>query len=173
MGAYHLAKQWLDIVDGEESGTAGFHDEADRTNDGDAARLGELTALILVQDETGAKLASEHNCLGFSCVQPENITEPGDRFSVGRRPYHQPRRLREVESPGADSGDLSMDGGRHQNLRTKRREQIKTAHTSKDDERAGVRDDQLVDRAFLNAIATSTCWRSSSSDMSKYGTSCA
>jgi hypothetical protein len=54
-----------------------------------------------------------------------------------------------------------------------RRQQIESAYASKDDERAGVRDDQLGERPLLGivGIAVSTCGRSSSSDRSKYGTS--
>ena len=168
--ACHLAQQRLDVVDGDETGPGCFDDQADSTDDGNAARMGNPATLMFVHDEPRTDLAGEHDRLGFAGIQPGDSAEAGDGGDVARSLYREPGCLGEIECAGATSGDLGVDGWWDQDPWMKRREQVQPAHARQDDEGAGVRDDQLVDRSRLG-IATSTCWRSSSSDRSKYGTS--
>jgi len=136
--ACHLAQQRLDVVDCDETDPACFDDQADSTDDGNAARSGDLAPLVLVHDETSATLASEHDRLGFAGIQPGDSTESGDGGNVARSLYREPGCLGEIECASATSGNLSMDRGRYQYSWMKRREQVQPAHARQDDEGAGV-----------------------------------
>lgn len=93
---------------------AGFNDQADGADDRDSTGQRDLTALVLVDDEAGADLASQHDRLGFARIEPRGEPEPVDGTAVDRRLHCQPRSLGEVCCTGTPTRDLNVNRWRDQ-----------------------------------------------------------
>lgn len=155
--SHHLTEQWLDVIDGDEPAPAGRHDDTDTPGESDAALAGDETPVILVQQEVGTELSSESDRLGFSRVEADDLLKLCHKVTVAWGSDVEPRSLSQINSARTSGGYLGVDNRRDDDARVERRQEPESPNTGEYDQRAGIRDDQLVDRAFLNDIATSTC----------------
>ena len=162
----HLAQQRLDIVNGDDRGAGGCHDDADAPNDRNTALAGNSAPSMLVQKEARTKLGSESDRLRLSRIEPVDTAEFCNYFSVAWSLHAQPGGLSQIDGSRAAGRNFGMDGRRDTDVGEERRKDLEPPNAGEDDERAGVRDDQRVDRSFFG-MANWTCWRSSSSDRSR------
>jgi hypothetical protein len=154
----------------DQSGVLGVDEHGDSPDDRYVELRCSSTGTLFIYKENSAQFARKHEGLRFASSQLASANQLLNSQCVLGLLDPQPQCLSQLACTDAAACDFRVYGGRDDDLAEEGCEQVKPADARQCDQWACVGDWMLFRRRC--ALATSTCWRSSSSVASRYGTSC-